>query len=165
MTKNNPAPTDPSEPRFAARDVEHIPVGRQGTGPDPRLSRDRLSRYCLCCPELLFKVANPAAQNKRAKVFCEDCDRLRKNFTRSRTKAKSYLIEPDMLEALERLVTSARTLEQRIGRATIEFQGLESPPVWVDDLMLASKEVMALIYAHLVPTFRLEERNYAPESI
>lgn len=141
-----PTARNPQAPRVPPRPINEIPVGRRGTSPQRRMSHDGNVNYCLSCD-------TPLASNSAR--FCETHTQQRRQFRSRKSEPHLYVIGPDDVRGLQRLYESALTLERQIGRATTQFRHTENVPVWVDELMAATKDVLHSVHVHLVPAFDL----------
>ncbi len=143
-----PTARNPKAPRAPGRPVQEIPIGARGTSPSRRMSWDGTVNYCLSCDTAL---------SSNAARFCEVHTQQRRQFRNRKSEPHLYVITPEAVQGLQALFEATLTLEHQIGRATTHFRHTENVPKWVNDLMLATKDVLHGVHVHLAPTFDLSE--------
>lgn len=141
-------PRNPKAPRERPRPVHEVPVGTRGTKPPRRMSWDGTINFCQSCD--LPLDGNSAR-------FCGPHDLERRRFRNRKSEPHLYVVSPEAVAGLQQLFNSTIELERQIGRATTSYRHTDDVPKWVDDLMIATKDVLHGVYVHLAPTFDLSE--------
>jgi hypothetical protein len=120
--------------------VDDVPLGTDLPG--PRLSRNGVSYFCRGCETVLARRSATSVP----KTFCAACEvtwNQRRVRAANRTARQQISLPTALLDRLQEL---AEQIEYAVGGAVMEFRRRRIPNGGpIDDLMLASKDLAALL--------------------
>lgn len=138
LTQDTPPVARPTERPIRMEDVPLVFAGQPVRG---RRAPDN-SQWCLCCDTTISTRANAAF-----------CDRHRTERNTQIAAGARVSVAAIPTDAVEEIVRRTDAVMTALGRATVRFNAMPNPPRggWVDDLMLATKNLAGAVDGTLRP--------------
>lgn len=138
LSERTPTESRPREGYIRLEDVPLLFAGRPVRG---RPAPDN-SQWCLCCDTTISTRANAAF-----------CDHHRTARNTQIAAGNRVPIAPIPIEAVEEIVRRTDAVMTALGRASASFNAMPNPPRggWVDELMLATKNLAGAVEGTLRP--------------
>lgn len=133
--------------------VENVPLSQDRNAFGARKGRDGVTRWCYSCDTTLDPDGG--------RSFCPICRVQRNTMSQSRLRAENQPVQLRREDA-RKIIDSTAKVAEAITQAVLQFDRDYMTDTWIDELMLATKELTRDVQMTLGPALDARPRSQSP---